>query len=962
MSEEYLMHYGTKEHSGRYPWGSGENPYQRLGRGSFRARVKELRDFGMSDTEIAKSMGISTGAMRQLITNEKNEEDLQKFYRIRELKEKGYSNVKIGEMLGITEGTVRNFLKSDKEKRINQLHTISDELEKEINAHKYIDVGESSHLNMNCTETKLQAAVALLRSKGYEYHTIYIDQLGTNHKTTVAVLCPPGTKKEELYDNLDKIHELGDNRTIDIDGNVRLGEFKPKPVDRSRIMVRYGEEGGKDKDGTIELRRGVDDISLGNAHYAQVRIAVSDGKHDDMYMKGMAFYSDDMPPGIDIIYNSNKPKGSEDYDKVFKVMKRDKKTGELDSNPFGATIKGIDDPSELKLTRREYIDKDGKVQQSCINVVNEEGTWGGSDKFRGWSNSLSSQFLSKQPIPLAKRQLDLAYKQEANKLDDILKITEPTVKRALLEDFADGCDASAVDLKAAAMPRQRTQVLLPLTTLKENEIYAPNFNQGEKVILVRHPHGGTFEIPELVVNNNNKEGKKVIGQAPDAIGIGPKAAERLSGADFDGDTAIVIPVGSNKFKITDPNKNAALRSLANFSDEISKYELPNDKDANGKYIYPAIKNKTKQTEMGKVTNLITDMTLIGAPEEEIVRAVKHSMVVIDAEKHRYDIKKSFNDFNIAELKTKYQGGPNKGAVTIVSKASSSKRIDEVKDFYYSKNTIDPKTGEKIYTKTGPAIKDPTTGKVIGHAPREYEEIKKIKDPTTGKVVEYRPTGKTKRAQTETTWMADARDAYDITSDGKGGYPMEKVYADHANKMKALANKARKEWLAVEDRPYNPSAAKAYAPEVASIEAKLLVAQKNAPRERHAQMVANSAIRALLAAEPELKEDKDRLKKLKGQKLTSARAKVGAKKEKITFTDREWEAIQSGAIKKTKLEKVIQNANKDEVRERSTPKANLVLTASKVSTIKAMASRGYTQAEIAQALGISTSTVNKAMSE
>ena len=29
--KDILMHYGTPRHSGRYPWGSGENPYQRNG-------------------------------------------------------------------------------------------------------------------------------------------------------------------------------------------------------------------------------------------------------------------------------------------------------------------------------------------------------------------------------------------------------------------------------------------------------------------------------------------------------------------------------------------------------------------------------------------------------------------------------------------------------------------------------------------------------------------------------------------------------------------------------------------------------------------------------------------------------------------------------------------------------------------------------------------------------------------
>lgn len=949
MDNDILMHYGTKEHSGRYPWGSGENPYQRLGRGSFRARVKELRDQGYSDTDIARGMGISTGAMRQLITQEKNEEDLQRYYRIRELKEKGYANTKIADMIGVTEGTVRNFLKSDKEKRINQLHMISDEIEKAVKEKGYMDVGEGSNLALNCTETKMQAAVALLRSKGYEYHTVYIDQLGTNHKTTLTVLCPPGTQKSDVYDNLDKIHEFDESRTIKTDGSVELGSFKPRSVNRDRIYVRYSEEGGKDKDGTIELRRGVDDISLGNAHYAQVRIAVA----DKGYMKGMAFYSDDIPDGYDIIYNTNKKSTAPDFGDggVFKDLKKDS------PNPFGATIKGVDDPDELKLCRREYTDASGKTQKSCINVVNEEGAW------NDWSRTLASQFLSKQTRPLAKRQLDLAYKQELSRFNDILQITEPTVKRSLLEEFADGCDAAAVDLKAAALPRQRSQVILPLTSIKEGEIYAPNFKQGEKVILIRYPHGGTFEIPELRVNNKHPEGKKVIGQAPDAVGINIKTADILSGADFDGDSVIVIPSNDIHFNIKDRNKSKALMSLKDF--DMSKYELPDTKDSNGNYVYPTIKNKTKQTEMGKITNLITDMTLIGAPDEELVRAVKQSMVVIDAEKHRYDIRKSANDLNIAELKEKYQGGGNRGANTIISKASSTKRIDEVKDFYYSKSSINPDTGEKIYKKTGPMMRDAKGEPLrdiygnVKYAPREYEVIKKVEDPKTHDI-SYVPTGKMKKAQTETTYMADAKDAYDITSDGRGGYPMERVYADHANRMKALANQARKEWLAVEDRKYSPSAAKAYATEVESLETKLLVAQKNAPRERQAQAIANSSIRAQIAANPELKDDKEKLKKLRGQQLSAARVRCGAKKDKIFFTDKEWEAIQSGAIKKTKLEKIIANADKDQVKQLSMPKSNLVLNPTKIAVIKAMSQNGYSQSEIATALGVSTSTVNRAL--
>ena len=51
--------------------------------------------------------------------------------------------------------------------------------------------------------------------------------------------------------------------------------------------------------------------------------------------------------------------------------------------------------------------------------------------------------------------------------------------------------------------------------------------------------------------------------------------------------------------------------------------------------------------MGKISNLITDMTLLGASEDKLARAVRHSMVVIDDEKHHLDYKQSEKDNNIA---------------------------------------------------------------------------------------------------------------------------------------------------------------------------------------------------------------------------------------------------------------------------------------------------------------------------
>lgn len=283
-----------------------------------------------------------------------------------------------------------------------------------------------------------------------------------------------------------------------------------------------------------------------------------------------------------------------------------------------------------------------------INKRAEEGDWG------EWSKTLPSQFLSKQSLTLIKKQLGLAKADKQAEFDEICSLTNPTVKKALLKSFADDCDAAAVHLQAAALPRQKYQVILPLTKIKDNEVYAPNYKDGETVALIRYPHGGTFEIPILKVNNKLAEGKSVLGNTPaDAIGINKKNADRLSGADFDGDTVMVIPCNSSQSKVR-ITSTSPLKGLEGF-DTKDAYGGVVEKGTDGKdHYYRNGKEykimKNTQTEMGKVSNLITDMTLKGATEDELARAVRHSMVVIDAEKHKLDYKQSEIDNGISSLK------------------------------------------------------------------------------------------------------------------------------------------------------------------------------------------------------------------------------------------------------------------------------------------------------------------------
>lgn len=918
MNEEYLgyledtsedaEHYGTPRHSGRYPWGSGKNPQRNK---NFLTRARNLQKQGLTSTQVAKAFNMSTTQYRALYSIAKDEEKADLQAQAKRLKEKGMSNVAIGKRMGLPESTIRNYLNPAQQERTNATKNIADVLKEQIETKPYLDVGKGVYRQLGVTETQLKTAVEMLRNEGYDLVSFNVEQQtnpGNYTEVKVLVKNPDGKDIKELYKDV-RTHQTQitspEGVYFEDYGDVKKEIKPPVNFDSKRVAVRYAEDGGTDKDGVIELRKGVEDLSLGKNAYAQVRISV-DGTH---YLKGMAMYSDgkDWPEGVDIMFNTNKSKdvpmlGEKDHS-VLKPLKNDP------DNPFGA------------ITRQtEYLDAKGEAHQSPLNLVNTDEDW---DK---WSKSLSSQFLSKQPVATAKQQLALTYKQKEEEFKEISSLTNPTIKRKLLESFADDCDSAAVHLKAAAFPRQATHVILPINSLKDDEVYAPNYRNGEEVVLIRYPHAGTFEIPRLKVNNNNKDGRNLLGNALHAIGINTHVAEQLSGADFDGDTVVVIPTEGQKIK--------------------SMPKLKELKDFDPKRDYPAYEGMKrvgqgdgfhKQSEMGKVSNLITDMTLKGADEGEIARAVKHSMVVIDAEKHNLNWKQSAIDNDIAGLKEIYQGGANKGASTLISKAKSDARVPERKLLTnVSKMTAEQKerylNGEKIYEETD----------------RMYTPRKKDKD---GNWVDQ----PMKYAQTKTTKMDAVRDAYELSS----GTVMENVYADHANRLKSLANKARKLLLNTGRLETSPSAKKVYEKEVNDLKAKLNVAAKNAPYERQAQLIAAAVMGAKIKANPGW--DKDDIKKHRALEVEAARKRVGSQSRKllkIDITDREWEAIQAGAVSDSFLREILRYTDLADLQKRATPRSAKSMSSATKARARTLLNMGLTQAEVADELGVSVSTINK----
>jgi predicted transcriptional regulator len=899
--EEYdedneLTHYGILQRSGRYPWGSGETPYERSG--SFIGAVKELRGKGLTDKQIAEGFGMTTSQFRDTTTIARQAQKTAMIARAEKLKfEKGYSNVKIGQIMGIPDTSVGNLLKDETKRKNDVLRSTVAMLRDEVDKKKYVDVGKGVELHMGISHEKLKAARKVLESEGYPLYYIKAQQMvGGDKKTTIKVLAAPGTEYVEVSKNRDQIQPA---RVRSNNGGLSYDKVEPPvSISSKRVKVRYAEEGGADADGVIYVRPGVKDVSLGSARYAQVRVAV-DNSH---YLKGMAMYRDDLPPGVDLMFNTNKSNTGNKLDAM-------KEMGKDPEDPFGSTIR---DQVYRKNPDGTFVrDKDGnRIVDSVMNIVNQEGRW------EQWSKNLSSQMLSKQKPALAKHQLDLTYDSKKAEFDAIMALTNPTVKAHLLEKFADSADSSAVHLKAAHLPRQATKVILPINTLKDNEVYAPTFNDGEQVVLVRFPHGGVFEIPQLRVNNRHPDARKHIGtDAPDAIGINSKVAERLSGADFDGDTVLVIPNNLGKIK-TAP----ALKDLQGFDPQ--RYKIPAGSSI------PRMTPKQKGMEMGKVSNLITDMTVLGAPFDEIARAVKHSMVVIDAEKHNLDYKRSAIENGIPALVKKYQppkkkGRPAGGASTLISRATSELRVlDRKKRPASEGGPIDPKTGKIVYVETG--------------------------------VDYYNGTKKTEKS----TKLAETDDAHSLVS--IANRPIERIYADHSNRLKSLANQARLEFLGTKGIEYSPSAAKVYADEVQMLNDKLSLALRNAPLERQAQLIAYAQYRLKKDSNPDM--DDDELEKMKTKLLKNARARVGAKKELVKIEPREWEAIQAGAITKTKLEKILDNTDVDKIKELATPKDKPVMSASmKSKAVRLLRNEQYTLAEVADALGISVSTLRAGLS-
>lgn len=918
----------------------------------FDRQIKALKKEGYTEAQLAIGLGITTQSLKareSIATNIAKREFLDKNRELIEgikgpdgnwIKEPITNRSERARILGVTEGTLRSRENGQVDENSKIIFEVADILRDEMSKSKYLDVGKgtaeriSLEQKMNVKPDRLATAIEILKLEGFDTINVQVDQMGSRagNKTTIQALVPPGTTYQQLKNDV-----LTTEGVIGVYSGPRLdsnsGSFRkieePVAIDPSRIFVRYAEEGGKERDGLIELRRGVDDISLGNAAYAQVRIAVEGGK----YLKGMALQTDDIPEGYDILVNSNKPIGTPKED-TFKKLEPSKA---IPGNPFGTSIRT--NPDEDYIIQRHYIDsKTGEEKLSAINVVNAEGDWA------QWSKTVASQLLAKQSPDLVKQQLEKTYEAREQEFNEIMSLTNTVVQKRLLDEFEKNTDKAAVDLKAVAFPGQSTRVLLPYPDMNPKECYCPGYDNGEMVALIRYPHGGVFEIPALTVNNKYEAARKDLGNCRDAIGIHPDAAATLSGADFDGDTVIAIPIldkyGNKVTPLTssDDINMQPYEKLKGF--DTKQFALPKDVVYEADGVTRRKDPRVMQDEaargkqMGIATNLIMDLTSKRADPDDIVNAVMYSMVVVDAYKHGLDWKLAKKVFEIDRINKKYRSSG--GSDTIMTKAKSPEYIYPRKE----KTAVSKMSEEEL--------KRWYAGEKI------YEDISKTvawRDKETGEYHEVQKRGK----KIPSTRMAEEKDPYKLMSNSPT--EIEMSYADFATRLKALATRARKELrsIATYTKNTDPSLKEKYKDEIKSLMDQKTVAIAGKPLEKQAQAYANKKFQIFKEDNPDL--DDDKYDKFKGRFIQEARDRIGAKQTRVTISDKEWEAIQSGVISASQLDELLDYADMDRVKKLAMPRSTGSLSYSQIQAIeRALRKEDANIAEVASDFGVSVSTI------
>ena len=170
VDAEVLEHYGMPRRSGRYPWGSGENPYQHGD--DFLSRVESLKKDGWEETpdNIRNTFGMTTTQYRTEKSLCKDERRMLDVSRAKSLKEDGLGATEIGRQMGISESTVRSLLNADSESRMKQARNAADFMREQVDKKGMVDVGKGVERELHISEEKMNQALTILEREGYHVY------------------------------------------------------------------------------------------------------------------------------------------------------------------------------------------------------------------------------------------------------------------------------------------------------------------------------------------------------------------------------------------------------------------------------------------------------------------------------------------------------------------------------------------------------------------------------------------------------------------------------------------------------------------------------------------------------------------------------------------------------------------------------------------------------------------------
>ncbi|MBQ0118028.1 MAG: hypothetical protein KBS98_09000, partial [Flavobacterium sp.] len=216
VCEAVLAHEGVGHleggNSGRFPWGSGENPYQHQPHAlvTFDEKMKKA---GLTERQIIdawngehvddKSLQFTTTEYRTALSVYKSryKQQLQKSAKyLHDVEHRGPTE--IARMLGLpNESSARSLLEEQHQANVNKADATAEILKKRLEeTGGYLMVGKGVEHELGITKNKLDNALFILEQDGYPHYDRRIDQVtNKSGKTTIRLLCPPGTEYKDLY-------------------------------------------------------------------------------------------------------------------------------------------------------------------------------------------------------------------------------------------------------------------------------------------------------------------------------------------------------------------------------------------------------------------------------------------------------------------------------------------------------------------------------------------------------------------------------------------------------------------------------------------------------------------------------------------------------------------------------------------------------------------------------------------